>query len=274
MPLIPIDSADDPRLEIYRNLRGANLCRWSGKFIAEGRLVVERMLAAGLCAESIVAEEQHAADMAVLAPGDPPVYCLSRRSIRQLIGFDFHRGVLACGLRPPPLPLDSLVAPSGPATLVVCPQIQDPENLGAILRSACVLGAGGVLLGRRCADPYSRRVLRVAMGNSFRLPQAEIADATADLLRLRDELQMTLVAAVLDESAEPLETFQPPPRVALLLGEEGHGLERTILDLCQRKVTLQMSRGADSLNVAVASGVFLYHLLRIAPAATRRLASG
>jgi tRNA G18 (ribose-2'-O)-methylase SpoU len=262
MPLITIESPADPRLEIYRDLNKANLLRTSGRFIAEGLLVVERMLAAAYRADSLLAEEKHAERLQSLVPHETPIFCASRRLIKEIIGYQFHRGALACGVRRPFSSLQDVVPATGPATVVVCPQVQDPENMGSILRSACVLGASAVVLGKGCADPFSRRVLRVAMGNTFGLPLAELGDGPADLAKMRDEQGLTPVAAVLDEDAEPLESFSPPERCAVLFGEEGHGLPNEIVALCSRRITLRMARGADSLNVAVASGVFLYHILR------------
>jgi tRNA G18 (ribose-2'-O)-methylase SpoU len=261
MPTIPIADSADPRLAIYRDLNKANLCRTSGRFIAEGAQIVDRMLAADVMVESLLVEECRLAEFESRVSPETPLFVASRKTIKEIIGYQFHRGALACGFRPAFQSMACAIPSSGRAALVVCPQIQDPENMGAILRTACVLGANAVLLGRRCADPYSRRVLRVAMGNTFRLSLVEMLDPPEDLRCLRDELGLTLVATVLDAGAEPLEGFAPPERFALLLGEEGHGLSQEIIALCDRRVTLAMARGADSLNVGVASGIFLYHLM-------------
>ena len=73
---------------------------------------------------------------------------------------------------------------------------------------------------------------------------------------------MTLVATVLDDSAEPLSQVEPLPRVGLLIGNEGFGLSNDVITLCQHKLTIPIVGGVDSLNVAVASGVVLYHFSR------------
>jgi len=148
---------------------------------------------------------------------------------------------------------------------VVCVDIQDPTNLGGILRNSAAFGADLVLLSRRCADPFSRRVLRVSMGAVLRLSVAESANLEGDLRRLRDEFGVQLVATVLQEGAESLEKASRPPRLALLFGNEGHGLPPEMTAICQRRVTVPMCSGANSLNAAVAAGVFLYHFTRVAP---------
>jgi tRNA G18 (ribose-2'-O)-methylase SpoU len=101
------------------------------------------------------------------------------------------------------------------------------------------------------------------MGAVFQLPIIETHQLGPSLTKLRDDLGFELVATVLDESAEPLPTFVRAPRTALLFGSEGHGLGDDWITHCCRQVTLPMSGGTDSLNVAVAAGVFLYHFCRV-----------
>jgi tRNA G18 (ribose-2'-O)-methylase SpoU len=139
--------------------------------------------------------------------------------------------------------------------------VQDPTNLGSINRSAAAFGCASLVLGSQCADPFSRRVLRVSMGAALHLPIVESRDLAADLDVLR-RADFTLVATVIDPTAEPLATFQRPEKLALLLGSEGHGLGPDWLSMCDRRVTIPMQLGIDSLNVAIAAAVFLYHLQR------------
>lgn len=99
------------------------------------------------------------------------------------------------------------------------------------------------------------------MGAALHLPIVESRDLAADLDVLR-RADFTLVATVIDPTAEPLATFQRPEKLALLLGSEGHGLGPDWLSMCDRRVTIPMQLGIDSLNVAIAAAVFLYHLQR------------
>jgi tRNA G18 (ribose-2'-O)-methylase SpoU len=100
------------------------------------------------------------------------------------------------------------------------------------------------------------------MGTAFTLPIVESDDLRRDLLRLRDELRFELTATVLDASAQPLEAALATPRMGILFGNEKHGLDSRWFELCSRKLTITMAAGADSLNVAVAAGIFFYHLRR------------
>jgi len=149
-----------------------------------------------------------------------------------------------------------------PVLLAVCPNVNDPENIGAIIRLAAGFGLAGLVLGPGCADPFSRRVLRVSMGTAFSVPIVETQDLQTDLRRLHDAFGVELAAAVLDPQAEPLECYHRSARMAVLFGNEKHGLDRESIDLCQRKLTIPMAAGADSLNVAMAAGIFFHYLQR------------
>ena len=179
--------------------------------------------------------------------------------VEPLVGFNFHRGILACGRRRPNAELADLAPLDRRLTLAICPDVQDPENLGAILRISSGFGVDGVLVGRGSADPFSRRALRVSMGASLRLPIREATDLESDLRQLREQFAVQLAATLLDPTAEPLSSAARPDRFALLFGSEGHGLAPAIVALCNRRLTIPMHAGTDSLNVAVAAGIFLHH---------------
>ena len=119
-----------------------------------------------------------------------------------------------------------------------------------------------MILGERCHDPFWRQSVRVSMGTIFRLPLLHTDDLARDLRRLREEWGVELTATVLDPSAEPLEAAKRPEKFGLLFGGEAQGLESRWTELCHRRVTIPMHHGTDSLNVAVAAGIFLYHFTR------------
>jgi tRNA G18 (ribose-2'-O)-methylase SpoU len=147
-------------------------------------------------------------------------------------------------------------------TLVIGSGIQDPDNVGSIVRSCAAFGVAALILGPGCADPFSRRALRVSMGNAFQLPIMPTSELTTVLRELRTDWNVEIAATVLDGDAEPLESVNRSERFALLFGSEGFGLEADLVAQCDRKVTLPMRLNTDSLNVAVAAGVFLYHFTR------------
>jgi tRNA G18 (ribose-2'-O)-methylase SpoU len=259
-----IAELDDPRLEPFRNLKATNRTRWANQFIAEGSLVVERLLASRFQVQSILVSRELQRQLPASVPPDCPIYLLEHALAEQLVGYTFHTGVLACGRRAPSPPLSALAPPDGRSSLVaVCPNVNDPENIGAIIRLSAGFGLAGLILGPGCADPFSRRVLRVSMGTAFTLPIVESTDLRGDLVRLRDEFGFELCATVLDATAEPLESATPAVKMGLLFGNEKHGLDPSWVELCARKLTIPMAAGADSLNVAVAAGIFFHHLQRV-----------
>lgn len=262
MPAIRIETIDDPRLAVYRDLKSPEAKRRGERFVVEGQLLAERLLTSGLQVESVLVEERLADPWSALTPAGVPLLVIPRGWVRELIGFRFHRGVLACGRRPPNADLGQLAQSIGESsTWVACVGVQDPQNLGGIMRSSAAFGVHAVLLGPDCADPFSRRVARTSMGANFALPLIESDDLTRDLNALRQKHGVQLVATVLADDAEPLSALVPRPHTALLFGSEGFGLAPQWLALCDRRVTIPMQPGVDSLNVNVAAGIFLYRWL-------------
>ena len=263
MPVERVDSADDPRVALFRDLPASNLARPSGLFIAEGWLVVERLLASGRPIQSVLLDETFRDELLSRFAPDTTIYEVPRKLVSQIVGFKFHRGVLACGRRGAEPSLADYAsgwaqAPARPRTAVIAADVNDPENIGCILRNSAAFGVDLVLVNRRCADPFSRRVLRTSMGTVFRLPLVISDDLHHDLGSLQREFGFEVAATVLSGDAEPLYEARRSTRWALLFGNEGHGLPIDLSSACRRRLTLPM-RGADSLNVGVASGVFLFH---------------
>ncbi len=257
-----IESIDDRRIAAYRNLRDRTL-RGEGIFVAEGRLLVHRLLESAYTAESVLVAETYAQEFARAVPPGVPLYVAAETLLREVVGFNFHRGALAAGRRHALPSVSELVdglAARRDRSLVVLPEVTGPENLGLIVRSAAALGAGGVVLGERCCDPFSRRALRLSMGSVLEVPLARSRDLTADLVLLKQQFHYELFAAVLDAGAEPLSDVRWPARPAILFGNEFEGLRDQWLARCDRRITIPMRPGVDSLNLGVAAGVFLYEL--------------
>lgn len=267
MPLVTVkEPVAERRLDPYRALKQTNDTARRGLFIAEGDKLVERLLTSRLKVESVLVGESYVERFARLMPEHQPTFVVPDDALRDLVGYEFHRGVLACGVRPAPPTLTDLVAGMSSGrqhgTLVVCPDVQDPENLGSIVRIAAGFGVAGLLLGPKCADPFSRRVQRVSMGNVYELPIAATDDVAAALVELRTAHRFESWGTVLDVDAESLGTRLRPERLALVFGSEGHGIPTDVVAACDRKVIIPMRPGVDSLNVAVAAGIFLYELTR------------
>jgi tRNA G18 (ribose-2'-O)-methylase SpoU len=263
MPVIPIDSLADPRVAHYRNLKDRELERRGQRFIAEGEYIVRRLLASDFTTESLLLADRRVSEIAPLVPDDVPVYCVPNALMNEILGLKFHSGVMACGLRKPPATLEKIVPiDKKHLTLVICPEIANAENIGSMIRIAAAFGADAMLSGEKCHDPFWRQSVRVSMGTIFSLPLLHSQDLHQDIQRLKSEWGVQFAASVLDPSAEPLSTAARPAKFALMFGNEAQGLTDEWIAACDRKITIPMHWGTDSLNVAVATGIFLYHFTR------------
>lgn len=266
MPAIEISSPDDSRLDPYRELKDP-AGRQPETIIAEGEKLVRRLLDSSCRVQSLLCTRTTAELLQEMVPADVPVYIAPTALISQLVGFKFHRGALACGTRPAPFGLSDLrelITRNERLMVVVCPEIRDPDNLGTIIRTAAAFGAQAVVVGGQGTNPFSRRVLRTSMGAVLRLPVIE-ADDCESVLATVHAAGATSVATVLDSDAATLEQAARPKRVALLFGNEDQGLSERIASLCQRRVTMPMAAGVDSLNVAVAAGIVMHHFRHVEP---------
>jgi tRNA G18 (ribose-2'-O)-methylase SpoU len=257
-----IEELDDARLAAYRSLKDRDLAREGDRFIAEGEQVVRRLLSSGLPVESVLLARRRAAEIASIVPDAVPVYVVPDQQMQQVVGFKFHSGVMACGRRPPSPSIQDVLPADGPALLVICPEISNTENLGAIIRVSAGFGAAAIILGERSCDPFYRQAIRVSMGAVFSLPIVRSNDLMADLRWLKDHGKVELIASVLDKEAQSLDSIAPGRRVGVLFGNEAQGLDRKWIEACDQRVTIPMEWGTDSLNVAVAAGVVLYQMTR------------
>jgi tRNA G18 (ribose-2'-O)-methylase SpoU len=256
-----VNSIDDPVLRPYRHLKDRDVARDGERFIVESETVVRRLLASRLPVESVFVAERKRAIMEPLVRAEIPIYVGSDGLLEGVIGFDFHSGVLACGIRPPSPSLADVVPAIGrPALLAVCQEISNTENMGTLIRVSAAFGADALILGERCCDPFFRQSVRVSMGSVFSLPLVRSNDLLADLDSLRDQFDVQRLAAVLSPDAEPLNKFRAESRVAVVFGNEAQGLGPETIEHCDRRITIPMRRGTDSLNVATAAAVFLFHL--------------
>ncbi len=255
-----IDSLEDPRIAEYRNLRDRTL-RGESLFLAEGTLVTRRLLASGYKVRSLFVARQFLETFLDLTKETIPIYYTEEKLISQIVGFPFHGGVLAAGERRLPPDLHTMLEPWSALThlqLLLCPEVTKPENLGLIFRSAAAFRLTGVILGHRCCDPLSRRVLRVSMGAVLQMTFCRCEDPVEALQQLRQRCGVATVAAIVDRSATELPQFTWPARSAVILGNEFYGLTPEILDRCDFQVTIPMSPLVDSLNLGVAASIFAY----------------
>jgi tRNA G18 (ribose-2'-O)-methylase SpoU len=261
-----VEDATDPRIAGYRDARDGELRRREGLFLAEGRLLVRRLLEASrFPVQSLLVTPPALDDLRDLLAADDstPVHVASAETIRAIVGFKFHRGCLALGVRGEPLAPEALMDPVGPRTLLALEGVADPDNVGAVFRNAAAFGAAGVLLSSHCADPLYRKAIRVSMGATLSLPFARASDWPAALAALRHagyRLVALCPRAEAEDIVEVAARAPRQPRLALLLGAEGTGLSGSTRAAADVEVRIPMAAGIDSLNVAAACGIALHRL--------------
>ena len=236
----------------------------SGRFAMEGfRLILDAVLSGVqihemLWTEKAYAQYGEAMEAAFSETGNAPDHMLliSEALAKEIADTDTAQGVFAAAEM---LPEREMLPQKGDrAMLLHC--VQDPSNLGAVLRTAEALGTDGIYLFQ-CCDLYNPKALRSSMGALFRIPVTRIPDMDAFFAHCRTA-GLPTCAAVVDRDADSLLTADFSGGAAVLIGNEGNGLPREVSDACTKRVTIPMAPHANSLNAAMAAGLFLWELRR------------
>jgi tRNA G18 (ribose-2'-O)-methylase SpoU len=261
-----IDRADDARISAYRDVRDGQLVRARGLFVAEGRLIVRRVVEdKRYRLHSLLVNDAALRDLAsVSATIEPhvPIFACNTDDLAGIAGYHVHRGCLALVERPPATPIEEVLASAG--TIVVLEGVSNADNVGSVFRNAAAFGAGGVLLSPTCCDPLYRKAIRTSMGAVLCVPFARAGgeDWPAALTRIR-AAGFTLVALTPREPSETLDAFAArahASRIALMAGTEGAGLTPAVEAAADERVRIPISDRVDSLNLATAVGIALHAL--------------
>lgn len=266
--VIYITSFDDPRVAVYRHVRDADMRGRDHLFMAESELVLRRLLRTPRRLHSmLLSVEKYERLQSALDQVSVPVFVADLSLIHEIAGFHVHRGVLAAGFRLPAeqLRLDTALdhlRNQSRACLLLAEGLTNVDNMGALFRNAAAFGVDGILLDPTCCDPLYRKAIRVSMGHVLSIPYAVSVDWLNDLRRVKSEWGMILIGAESTEESVPVWDLLRATRTAIVFGSEGQGLSRPTLGLCDAVGQIPMSGEVPSINVAVASAVFLYELNR------------
>lgn len=262
-----VDDPADPLLADFAALNDPEqrrrIERRGGYFVVEGIVAIERLLALpawpvrGLALLPRVAERLER----LLSGRDIPVAVASEEVLRHVVGFDIHRGALASVDRRAPIALADLVEADQPQLLIAAEGLNDHENLGALYRSAAAFGCAGVVLGPTCADPFYRRSVRVSQGNVLAVPTSTMA--SVDDLHDAGVATVALVPSAPDRLVDLDRTALGPGPVAVLVGAEGPGLDARSIAVATHRASIPMADDVDSLNVATAAAIALFHLQQV-----------
>jgi tRNA G18 (ribose-2'-O)-methylase SpoU len=264
--VIAIDDPDDPRVAAFRlNERGlANRAQrrddtGGGLFLAEGDLVVERALEAGCIPTMALVDAARPPAVAEVLGHRCPVYAGGERLRAAVTQLGMPYAVVALFERPTRRTPQAVA--DGASRLVIAEAIDNPVNIGGMVRNALGLGWDGLVVDATSADPLARRALRVSMGHSLHLPHARTDDVPG-LVRLLSAEGVVVCALTPAADAGPLDQVPLSPRMALLVGSERGGLSPAALAAAAYRVSIPMHEGVDSLNAAAATAIACWHLRR------------
>lgn len=257
MPIIETDSPRDSRLDLYRDVKDRDLTGREGLFMAEGKVVLERLFGSKLARTVSVfttPERLKGLDVSALNE-DVPVYVVAQALMDEVAGFPIHRGYLALGQYAPPKSLSEVLAAAHVRVLVLS-GIANTDNMGGLMRNAAAFGVDAVILDSTCCDALYRKAIRVSVGGVLQVPHYRVANLV-ETLRTHELTPYALSPA----GTVTLDEVRPAARSAMLFGAEGPGLSAEVMASCTT-VRIDMSGGFDSLNVGTTSGIVLYQFCR------------
>ena len=256
---IRIASFDDPRVAAYRLIADQAALIERNFFVAEGRLVVRRLLDLRQWPIESILLTPAAADnlIDVLANTTAPIYVVEQALMNNLAGFNIHRGCLALAHRPHTATLDRIAA--GPLSRVlVLEGVNNPDNVGGLFRSAAAFGVELVVLGPDCGDPLYRKAIRTSMAASLVVPFVHAAQWPGAIRDLRAD-GFTVVALTPNRAVAPIEEVFPHSKLGLLVGSEGGGLSPAAMQAATIRIRIPTTQDVDSLNVTTAASIAMYH---------------
>ena len=252
-----ITSLKNPTVQLWREwVNDRKQREKEGVFPAEGEHMVQEALSCS-CVKTLIVSEDDADRYAkcIEAANPNDVFIVSGHILSSLNSTKSPQGIMAfCHRRihRPFLP--------HPGLFVALNAVQDPGNVGTILRTMDAAGFEALYIDDQCADPYSAKTIRATMGSIFRIPIIQSHDLVSDLKAMKDR-GCQLIAG--DLSGEDLFSRTPiPEQACILIGNEGRGLSEDLKVLANMRVRIPMPGSAESLNAAVSAGILIYDLLR------------
>jgi tRNA G18 (ribose-2'-O)-methylase SpoU len=261
----PVQSLDAPELKYYLTLKRVEEHEQAGVLVAANIKVVKRLLASRFTVVSVLVTPEWLAKLEPqlrARPEDIRVYVADRELLETITGYKMHQGALAVAKIPPQPDLESLLKTSPrPLLLAAVEGLASAENLGAVVRCCAAFGVHILIVGETCGSPHQRRAVAGSMGTIFEQPVVRVDNLAATLTALHAR-GVHCVAAHPRADAKKLFAVDLQGDCCLVFGAEGPGLTPAALAACDDMVEIPMPSHMNSLNVAVAAGIFLYEATR------------
>ena len=269
MRVVRLEGTEDPRFtdrDLYRLIGDHHGLCAHGLFVAEGRLVVGRLIEQHFAVRSILVNEAAFRSLEVVCErldDEATAFVCDSQAFEGVTGYNIHRGCLALAARPARRDLDTLIARA--RSLILLEDVANADNVGGIFRNAAAFGVDAVVLTGGCVDPLYRKAILTSMASALRVPflSVETSEAWFEALARIRAATFQLVALTPDSSAIDLDAFVRnlrADRLALLVGAEGTGLTAESLTAADVCVRIPIRTDVDSLNVSVATGIALHRL--------------
>jgi tRNA G18 (ribose-2'-O)-methylase SpoU len=261
----PVQSLDSPDLKYYLTLKRVEEHEQAGILVAANIKVVKRLLASRYTVVSALltpAWFEKLEPQLRARPEAISVYVAEQKVLETITGYKLHQGALAVAKIPPLPDLEALLKEAPyPLLLAAVEGIASAENLGAVVRSCAAFGAHILIVGETCGSPFQRRAVAGSMGTLFEQPFVKVDNLVETLAKLRTQ-GVRCLAAHPRTDAKKLFNVDLRGDCCLVFGAEGPGLTPAVLAACDDMVEIPMPSHMNSLNVAVATGVFLYEATR------------
>lgn len=261
-----VESLEAPELAWYLTLKRVEEHERAGVVVAANFKTVKRLLASRYTVVSALVTPAWLAKLEPQLRARPeaelPIYVAEPKVLETITGYVMHQGALAVAKIPPLPDLETLLknAPR-PLLLAAVEGIASAENLGAVIRNCAAFGAHVLIVGETCGSPFQRRAVAGSMGTIFEQPLVRVENLVATLTALQAR-GVRCLAAHPRPGAKKLSAMDLRGDCCLVFGAEGPGLTEKVLAACEDAVEIPMPSHMNSLNVAVATGVFLYEATR------------
>ena len=263
---VSITSLNHPDLTAYRTLRQSVEQFRKGLFIAEGTIVVQRLLESAHTVVSVLIAKEWVEDYRERLASRPEqitVFVGQKDLLNTIVGYNLHQSIMALGKIPIKETLDSvLTLASSPRLFVAMDGLANAENIGVLVRNCAAFGVQAILVGETSSSPYLRRAVRNSMGTVFKMPVVHCTKLVETLRTLQGSHKFKVFAAHPHTQDQSIQHTDFSGNCCLVFGNEGSGVSQQVLSTCDMPVAIPMRSGVDSLNVASASAVFLYEVKR------------
>ncbi len=243
-----IKDIDDPRIELFKSLK--NTYHSENLFIAESEKVVLKLLKTSLKIRSVFCEEKY---ISLFSHLDISLFYAKKDLFKKIIGNHIHQGLMVLFEGPEAVKIEDLED-----RVLVLNGLTSPENVGSIIRSAAAFDIRTIIVDQKTVSPYCRRCIRVSTGNVFFVKIYFSRDLKEDLIYLKNQ-NYSVISTANERDSSPLEMFRFPQKSALIIGSEGHGIEKSLLKISDFICKIKIGDDVKHLNDSIDACIFLWH---------------